>query len=332
MISNFRVSLAAFLLVLSQDCMPQVINDTLAEDFRTKAAKNFSRYRTVNFSWETKVNHDYTLSIGDNEVENGRKKGLHAIHFSTMLPILKERKLSLYANIRYDSYNFDRYGSEPSSIFNDISYDYYAGGITGSYYMSLCNKPLIVSADIVADGWKHGWGRLQGRMSAIMVVSKTRHSAFSAGLMGMTLFNSVPVMPVLAYWHRFGNPNLSIDITLPSQLYLRYEMNNQRLSAGAAMSVENFYLDSGLDGVPSTCFYSDAVMKPEIVYEYIINRHLYLSARAGVSMVMKGGLYTKNRKDITITDEQGRDVDATIKQDRSPIPFFNIGVSYSLFK
>ena len=320
------------MLALSQNSRSQVINDTLAEDFRTKAAKNFSRYRTVNFSWEVKTNHDYTLSIGDRDVEKGRKKNLHAIHFSTMVPLLKEPKLSLYANISYDSYNFDRQGNESSAIFNDIAYDYYAGGLTGSYYLSLWKHPLVITADVIADGWKHGWGRLQGRMSAVMVVSNTGNTMFSAGLMGMTLFNSVPVMPVIAYWHQFGNPNLSIDITLPSQFYLRYQMNSQRLSAGAAMSVENFYLNSGLEGVPSTCFYSDAVMKPEIVYEYIINRHFYLSARAGMSMVLKGGLYTKNRKDIRIKDGSGADVDATIKQDRTPIPFFNIGVSYCLFK
>lgn len=32
----------------------QVINDSLANDFRTFAAKNFSRYRTLNVFWETK--------------------------------------------------------------------------------------------------------------------------------------------------------------------------------------------------------------------------------------------------------------------------------------
>lgn len=38
--------------------LAQVNNDSLAEDFRTLAAKNFSRYRTVNFSWEMNANHD----------------------------------------------------------------------------------------------------------------------------------------------------------------------------------------------------------------------------------------------------------------------------------
>ena len=42
----------------------QVITDSLANDFRAFAAKNFSRYRTVNLFWETKWAHDYTFCLG----------------------------------------------------------------------------------------------------------------------------------------------------------------------------------------------------------------------------------------------------------------------------
>lgn len=61
--------------------------------------------------------------------------------------------------------------------------------------------------------------------------------------------------------------------------------------------------------------------------------HLYLSAHAGISMVMKSGLYKKNRKDIKVKNEEGKtEVEPIVKQDRSAIPFVNIGISYSLFK
>ena len=47
----------------------QVISDSLASDFRTFMAKNFSRYRTVNLYWEAKWAHDYTFSLDGQEVE-----------------------------------------------------------------------------------------------------------------------------------------------------------------------------------------------------------------------------------------------------------------------
>lgn len=314
----------------------QIITDSLANDFRSVVAKNFSRYRTVNFSYETKWPHDYTFSLDGNEVEKGRKKDLHTIRFSTMIPLLKLRQVSLYANLQYNCYKFENDGDTQtlySKIFNKDTYNYFAGGINGSYYMALFNKPLILSADITMDGWNNGLGKVEGRISAIMLIRNTERTNFSLGLMGMTLFSSIPVMPIVVYWHRFNNPNLSVDITMPSQFYLRYQMGKQRISAGAGMTSDNFYLTCDLPGVPKLCYYSDAVLKPEINYEYILNDHFYLSVHAGVSMVMTGGLYTANRKGVKVLDEEGKTkVEPIVKQNRSPLPFINVGLSYSLFK
>lgn len=329
----------AFASIVSVNTEAQVITDSLANDFRTFAAKNFSRYRTVNLFYETKWAHDYTLTIDGREVEKRRKKNLHTVRFSTMIPVLKTKNISLYTNLQYSGYHFQTYSKEDksaSAIFLRNKYDYAAGGINGSYYMSLFGKPVIISASVSVDAWNEGWGKIYGSASAVMMFKNTRTTSFSAGIMGMTLFSSIPVMPIIAYWHRFNNPDLSVDITMPSQFYLRYQMRNQRLSVGAFMSSDNFYLRTNLEGAPKICYYSDAVLKPEVNYEFIINKHLYLSAHAGLSMVMKGGLYKKNRKGIKVkTESHGQDkteVEPIVKQDRSPIPFFNIGLSYSLFK
>ena len=317
-------------------CQSQVITDSLANDFRAFAAKNFSRYRTVNLFWETKWAHDYTFSLDGKDVEKMRKKNLHTIKFSTMIPILKLKNVSLYGNLQYSRYQFktyNKYDINPSSVFLADKYDYFAGGLNGSYYMSLFNKPLVLSASVSVDAWNNGWGKVFGTASAVMVIKNNERTSFSAGVMAMTLFSSMPVMPVITYWHRFNNPDLSVDITMPSQFYLRYQMKKQRISVGAFMSSDNFYLKTELEGAPEICYYSDAVLKPEIHYEYIINKHIYLSVHTGVSMVMKGGLYKKNRKGKKVKNEEGKnEVEPLVKQDRSPIPFFNVGISYSLFK
>lgn len=330
-----RVWGTLLLLLFPLYLLAQTTEDSLANDFRTFAAKNISRYRTLNLSYETKWAHDYTFTLNGNEVEKGRKKNLHTLRFSAMVPLLKLRNVSLYANLQGSHYLFDHYGDGniSSQIFSDDSYNYYYGGFNGSYYMKLFNRPLILSAEVAIDGWDKGWGKLQGRFSAIMVVKNTAQTKFSAGLAGMTLFSSIPVMPVITYWHQFANPNLSVDITMPSQFYLRYQMKSQRISAGASMSADSYYLKSSIGGAPTTYYYSDAVLKPEIHYEYIINRYFYLSAHAGLAMVMKGGLYTKNRKGVKEKNSNGKSkIAPVVKQAHSPVPFFNVGVSYSLFK
>lgn len=197
--------------VFLQTAHAQVITDSLANDFRTFMAKNFSRYRMVNASWETEWAHNYTFTLNGKEVEKGRKKNLNTLRFSTMIPLLKQRKVSLYANVQYACYKFDNYGEGASAVFSNDTYNYYAGGLNGSYYMSLFNRPFILSADISIDGWDEGWGKLQGRFAAVMVVKNTARTNFSAGIMGMTLFSRIPVMPVITYWHRFNNPRLSVD-------------------------------------------------------------------------------------------------------------------------
>ena len=314
----------------------QVNSDSLAGDFRTLAAKNFSRYRTVNFSWEMNTDHDYSFGLDGKGLEKRRKQAVHTLRFSTMVPVVKSPKASLYANVQYRSYNFESKGDEKynelSSIFKEESYDYYAGGLNGSYYASLFNRPLVLSAEVKMDGWKKGWGELQGRISAMMVLKNTHTTNFSLGLLCMTHFSSTPVLPIITYWHRFANPNLSIDITLPSQMYLRYQMHNQRISVGASMSADEFYLKSDVEGTSHVYLYREAVVKPEIHYEYIINRQFYLSAHVGYSALIKGGLYTKKRKELKVVDEENGGKESFYQLDRSAVPFFNVGVSYSLFK
>lgn len=334
--------LKKILLIIACCCLSskhtdaQVITDSLANDFRTFVSVNFSRFRTVNAFWETQLNHDYIFTLDGKDVEKGRKKNLHTFKFSTMIPIVKSKRLSLYANMQYDRYQFDtenKLNHAPSAVFAQNHYDYFAGGLNGSYYMSLFRKPFVISASVTADAWNKGWGMLMGTASGVMVFKNTAWTTFSAGIMLMTHFSSIPIMPILTYWHRFKNPNLSADITFPSQFYLRYQMKKQRISLGAFMSSDNFYLKTNLEGAPRISYYCDAVLKPEIHYEYIINKHIYLSAHAGLSMVMTGGLYKKNRKGIRVNNEDGNsEVEPVVKQDRSPIPFFNVGISYSLFK
>ena len=265
-----------------------------------------------------------------------RKKNLHTLKASTMVPLLKLRKVSLYAHLEYNHYQFnvhDKRTGQSSEVFQQSAYDYYEGGLNGSYYFGLFNKPMIVSASVSVDGWNKGFGMFNGTFTAVMLLKNSEHTNFSLGIMARTLFSSMPIMPVVTWWHRFCNPRLSVDITMPSQFYLRYELEKQRISAGASMSSENFYLRTTLEGAPSTAYYSDAVLKPEIHYEYILKKRLYFSVHAGVSMVMKSGLYKKNRKGIKVKNEEGKtETEPVVKQNRSPIPFFNVGVSYSLFK
>lgn len=79
-----------------------------------------------------------------------------------------------------------------------------------------------------------------------------------------------------------------------------------------------------MEGLPETSLYNETTIKPELVYEFIINKHFYLIARGGGSALIQSGFYKTNRK--------GDGGDPLVDFDRSIQPFFNLGFSYNLFK
>lgn len=115
--------------------------------------------------------------------------------------------------------------------------------------------------------------------------------------------------------------------------YARWQARRQRVSAGASIKSYGFYLKPYIDGEDRLCYFSSASFSPEIIYEYIINDKFYIAARAGISAPLTNGVYTPNRKEITYYNSDGQKKSAPILEiDRKVTPFFNIGVSYRLFK
>lgn len=302
----------------------QTTTDSLVQGGRRYVARNFSEVRTFNLYWETTPSQDYTLQQNGKEIENGKIRDVSTLKFSTTIPVVLLKNFSLYANGHFNAYRFETINNvneTESAIFskNEEGYNYYEGTVTGTYRTKIGNKPLILVATGSGDGWNKGFEKVQGIFSAIMIFKRSATTSFGAGLCGMTLYETTPVLPIINYWHQF-NQNLSIDVILPSRAYLRYQYNNnQRLSIGASMESEHFYLESGLKDLPKVSFFNKTSIKPELVYEYIINHHFYLSARAGAAALIKGGLYNTNRR--------GQNVKFT----QPMTPFFNLGFSYNLF-
>lgn len=323
------IGLMILLKVMTTTVAAQTPADSVVQGARKYVARNFSEARTFNLYWETAPSHDYTLKQDGKEIENGRLRYMNTVNFSATVPVLLLKNFSLYANGHFNSYLFeaiDNATETKSAILsgNEGGYNYYEGTITGTYRTKIGSKPLLLIATGSGDGWDKGFEKVQGMFSAIVVLKQSATTSFCAGLYGTTLYDKLPVIPIITYWHQF-NQNLSIDITMPSRTYLRYQFsNNHRLSIGASMENEHFYMESGIENLPKVSLLSKTTIKPGVVYEYIINNHFYLSARAGASALIKGGLYKTNRKSVN--------GDPYVEFTQPITPFFNLGFSYNLFK
>lgn len=323
------ICLMILLTTLMTTATAQTAADTVKQGVRSYIARNFSQARTFNLYWETSPSHDYTLTQKGNEIEKGRMTDIHTIKFAATVPVLLLKNFSLFANGQFNSYQFETTSNEnngESVLFskNDGGYNYYEGTVVGTYRTRIGGKPLMLIASAFGDGWNEGFGKAQGMFSAIMIFKQSPTSSFSAGLYGMTLYEKIPMFPIIAYWHQF-NQNLSVDVTLPSRAYMRLQFSNKhRFSLGASLGSEHFYLKPGMKDVPEEAFFNKSTIKPELVYEYIIDKHFYLIARAGGSAIIGGGIYGTNRKGI--------DGDPYVKFKQPMTPFFNVGFSYNIFK
>lgn len=301
-------------------------SDSITKGVRKYVARNFSEARTINLYWNTTPNRSYSLKQTGQIIEDGEARDIHIINFSATVPILLLKNISLYANGQFNSYQFDSSKKDNSgeSFFftkNDGGYSFYEGSIAGNYRSRIGNKPVILMATLLGDGWNKGFEKIHGTFSAIVILNQSNTSSFSVGLHGMTLYDKIPIVPIIAYSHQFS-PNLSFDGVLPSRAYLRYQFkDNHRFSGGISMASEQFYLSMSYENLPKTSYFKKTSIRSEIVYEYIINRHFYLSARGGVSKLIKGGFYNTNRKEVG----------EYIKYTEPITPFFNIGFSYNIF-
>ena len=291
-------------------------------------ARNFSSERTLNFNWSVDANHDYTLLKNKELIENGNSKKIHTIKFSATVPVLKLPNFTLYVNGKFNSYqqeSLDRDRHSKSLLFNnnDEGYSFYESSVTGTYNTKILGKQILLITSFNGDWGNKKFGEISGRLSAIMALNHSNTHSLSIGLYATTLFDKVPVVPIIVYTRQF-TPSLLLDITLPSQSFLRYQfMNSQRLSIGASMDNEQFYISPDIQNLPKVTYFTKTSIKPQLVYEYIINNHFYFNARCGISKLISGGLYQKNRKSI--------DGDPYFKYKEPVTPFFNLGISYNIF-
>lgn len=330
-VSCFVILMSGFTAVInaqtSTDISTRTSTDTLVRDIRRSVSRNFSAARTFNLYWETSPNHDYTFKRNGQEIENGKMHHEHTVKFETTIPVLLLKKISIYANGRgnfYQSETDNAAGTASSGWFTDKNnYSYFKGTLSGTYRTRVANKPLILTANLSGDGWHGSFEKIQGSFLALVVFKHTATTSFSTGMYGITLFNQIPVFPIISYQHSF-NPNLSVNVILPIKVYLRYQFcNNHRLSVGTSLESEQFYLKPNIEGLPKVCYFEKTAIKSEISYEYIINKHFYLIARSGMSSVVKSGIYATNRKGIN--------GNPFIEYTSPVIPFFSLGISFNLF-
>lgn len=300
--------------------------DSIRQEINSYVARNFSKIRTFNLTWNTEPSHDYSIKSHGRKIEEGTLHSFNTIKFDVNVPVMRTRTMTLYAIGEADFYNHHtanmRTGSKILSQQEKENCQYYRGGLNAIYHSFLWRKPLILNANLSLDGYNHGIEQILSSVTVLSMLHRSGTTNLSAGLAFVWPFYKVPVLPVITYWHAFS-ARWSLDATMPRQFYFRYQIKgNNRFSVGTSIDTDQYYFRPENARLPSTCFYSSVSLHAELMYEYIVSRHFYFYAKGGLTKGISGGVYQTNRKDIE---------NEHLKFTDSSKPFLSFGFSYNLF-
>ena len=303
----------------------QTRSDSIAAKVLEQGYLNFPAMRTFSVALETNLSNDYNLKLNGAEMERGEVRNANTLRMSATLPIVQQKRFSLYVNGKADFFFSDTKDDMTqgrSKLLNEKNYNYYQAGISASYRLRLFNKPFMLNATVLGDGGNDYFGKVQYLFSATMSLKQTQNTHLSIGLGGITLFNKMPIFITFNYWHKFTD-KLNMDITMPHHAYFRYRPRQKhRFSIGTSLLCDGFYLKTNAYELPENIYYNKVMINPELMYEYILSKHFLITAKMGTNLYFTNGFYKPNRKGI--------DGDPLIKMKSQEAVFFNIGISYNL--
>lgn len=237
---------------------------------------------------------DYEISGVPGLVQEGVSSAAFATEVRFTVPLLKMKTgtVSLGA-----CYNYMRLDFEPRRLLPESSVVHFGGNhhtwgatATYSFHTPLFGKTVVGFANMKMEGSQHGFERLSGLAVAFVPVTRTESSSFSAG--AVLLVNSSsrwPLFPFISYWHRF-NDKWDFNFIM-SQCHFRYKISkNDKLSVGASVGGEHFYIKPRHADLPSVCMVSRSYVRPEFVYEHEFTPLMRCNLRVGSVHYMKSRL------------------------------------------
>jgi len=315
-------------LLLPYYMLAQEHSDSLRTRIEKYVITNFSATRTLDVQLEQNTNVSYKLKQNSQTLENGTVSNFSKVKVSSSFSILKGEKWGLFANARYNYYNFNLKDIEFPSELNSVrstksndEYHYWDVSVNGSYRTALFKKTVVGISTLTVDGSEKGPERIKGTVTAMIMLKRTPTTVINVGLAGMINASVIPVIPIFSYWHKF-NSEWMIDVMMPKSAYLRHSFTKRdRFSIGASLDTEEFYIHSEEDISHKVFYFNKSEIKIEAMYELLLGKKFYLTFRGGERLPLTSRLYDKKR----IYKKPYIDVSQSMNT------FFNIGISYNLF-
>lgn len=321
---HFSIFFLLLFTLLSQAQTKDSITDRAIAVITSK----FPLTRAFDLQYEQLGGGKFDSKIFKEPFQKGRFSSHQKLKIAANVPFYKNQRLILSGTFRYKYENFNTdYISDvsPYSTGQNILSKYHnlTGAVNATYFSTLFKKTIIYNGTGIVEGNEKSVQRLKGLVSAIIVLKKTQRTTITTGLVAFVDVSAIiPIAPIFTWEHQFENSQWSLDLLSPHHLYFRRNMfQDGRLTIGAELNSENFYLDFSGTELHGMYEYNQLEVKSGITYEHNLGHNIFLNFKTGWNEFLTGRLTKRGEK----TSKYILD----IKQDGAP--YFSVGISYNPF-
>ena len=318
--------LHSLFLLFSLMINAQEKNDTLQKAVPKIVSDKLPTARMLDVQFQQYLPTDYESESNGQPAEKGVISNHNRLRVAANIPIYEKPRFRLTGSLiyKFESYELS---DVQDALANPVNYDsnqefhYFSTILSYNYKATLFKKPFICNTSIIADGSNKGYERIKGNINATLVLNKTERNTLAIGLLlNLDPSAPLPAFPILTYEHKFENNPWTFDFILPQRLFFKRPLlESGRISIGAEMGGDGFYIYPNQAGYKEVYEYRQLEIKSGITYEYNLGNGLFSTFKAGFSNVLKSK--------ITERGKSSKDYVWKSKQDGTV--YFSLGISYS---
>ncbi|OJZ00154.1 hypothetical protein [Sphingobacterium sp. 40-24] len=316
--------LSMFVLLLSLSTSIAQTKDSVQQKVRAVVTDKFPITRVLNLTYESNTGYRYSSKLQGQDLPKTKVESMYQAGGSININFLKSRTWNLGTNIGYQFTSVNSNRLDPiaqSTIQSTHQYHYHYESLNLTRYSRLWGKVAFYTATVAANGSEKAIERINGILSATVVLKATREIQMAVGLIGfIDPAAIIPVLPTFAYKQQFAN-GMILDVILPKGVYLRKEvLRNGRVSIGSDLNSTIFYLYN-FQGAEKVYTFSQMEINSGLTYEHNLGRSFIATLKSGLKTIPRARVFEKNKTQRDYVWEANPD----------PSFYINAGLSFNPF-
>jgi len=288
--------------------------------------KQFETARPLNIEYTFTGPSDFSSNTRDVINDNNKLNYNSLLKVSSNINIYKKKSVIINTTIGYKNTVIDldlanNENQDKKSIY--INANYFFQSLNFAYNTKLFNKHTFFTSSFIIDGSDKHFGRAKAFLTGSILLKNTDKTKIIAGIaVNIDESSNTPVIPMFALQHRLLNGS-SIDLILPKHIFYRLHLfKKSRLSIGAELEANSFYLNKYFSNSNSKIQeYKQVDLNTGLKYEFLLTDNIILMSRIGAKTVVRNGMFTKGDKFN----------DSYFSSSQNALFYFNIGISYNPF-